>query len=530
MTDIPPGGPGPGGGEPTVALAVRRVSKRFGKVEACSQVDLDVHRGEIHGLLGQNGAGKSTLAKIIVGLCTPDEGEILVNGRRAVVRELSDAIALGVGMVHQHFSLIEPLTVWENVTLGDSGAIEVDRLAAEIAELSDRYGLDVDPFAPVEHLTVGQRQRVEIIKCLRRNPDIVIFDEPTSSLTMGESRELFEVLRRVVRHEGRAVMLISHKLDEIMHATDRVTIMRNGGVVRTMVTAEADPPLLAREMVGRDVSLLSERAAFGYLDAGAQPDGDRTVVSSPTTPALRVRDAVARDASGRRLLDGLTIEVHAGEIVGVAGVEGNGQKALGDLLASLLRLESGSVEVDGAEVRTGRPGAMARAGIGIITEDRHTSSCVLSMSVAENLVMGQLDGVRKRFGWISQRRVRAHARALIEELGISTSSEDAPMWSLSGGNQQRVVLARELARQPKVLVAAQPTRGLDVGAIEYMNDRLHAIAADGVAVLLLSTELEEILALSDRVAVIHAGRIVGESARRELDIESLGLLMGGHST
>jgi general nucleoside transport system ATP-binding protein len=507
------------------------ITKRFGGVIACEHVNLSLYPGEIHGVLGQNGAGKSTLMKVLIGLVLPEAGETRMHG---VVRRIHDpqaAAALGIGMVHQHFSLVEPLRVWENVVLGENRRIDPNRARAEVRDIGARYGLDVDPDARVRDLTAGQRQRVEIIKCLRRDPSILVFDEPTSVLTPAESRDLFAVLRRVVHEEQRAVALVSHKLDEILHATDRVTIMRSGRVVASIPTSEATAPMLARAMVGRDVVLRSQSAAaLGLVEVVVDEVAHESELGSVTTvpPVLRIVDAVAHGADRRTLLDGLSIEVRPGEIVGVAGVEGNGQAALGDVLSSLIKLQSGTVEVDGVAVSTGKAGAMTIAGVGVIPEDRHASGCVLGMSVAENLVL-DAPAALARHGMLDRRLVRERATRLIDEFDILTSSPEAPMWSLSGGNQQRVLLARELSRQPKVLVAAQPTRGLDVGAIEYMGQRLRAAADAGVGVLLVSSELEEILSLSDRIVVMYRGRIIGEMSRHDVDLERLGLLMGGQA-
>ncbi|MEO8692619.1 MAG: ABC transporter ATP-binding protein [Acidimicrobiales bacterium] len=515
---------------PLVALV--DITKRFGGVVACDRVNLSLHPGEIHGVLGQNGAGKSTLMKILIGLVLPESGEIHIRGVAHRIHDPQVAAALGIAMVHQHFSLVEPLRVWENVVLGEVSGIDAARARTDVREIGERYGLEVDPDARVSDLTAGQRQRVEIIKCLRRGPSILVFDEPTSVLTPAESLELFAVLRRVVQEEQRAVALVSHKLDEILHATDRVTIMRSGRVVASIPTSEATAPSLARAMVGRDVVLRSQSAAaFGLVEMIA----DELALEAPTVGAaaaapavLKIVDACARGAGRRTLLDGLSLEVHPGEIVGIAGVEGNGQAALGDLLSSLLELESGTVEVNGEAVPTGKAGAMADAGVGVIPEDRHASGCVLEMTVAENLVLDAPHALA-RHGLLDRRAVRDRAARLIDEFDIQASSPEAPMSSLSGGNQQRVVLARELSRQPKVLVAAQPTRGLDVGAIEYMGQRLRAAADAGVGVLLVSSELEEILALSDRVVVLYRGRIIGEMSRHDVDLERLGLLMGGEA-
>ncbi|MFT5026540.1 MAG: ABC-type uncharacterized transport system ATPase subunit [Ilumatobacter sp.] len=528
MTSSPKGrnGADPHAGS-ALAVDLRKITKRFGAVTACDSVDLALRRGRIHGILGENGAGKSTLMKMLIGLVLPDEGTICIDGVEQKIHSPSDASRLGLGMVHQHFSLVEALTVWENVALGETGRLDPTAIRNRIGDIADQYGLVIEPDAQVGNLTAGLRQRVEIIKCLRRDPSIVIFDEPTSVLTPEESVQLFESLRHVVADEGRAVVLVSHKLDEILHATDDISIMRQGAVVNRLLAEDADAPTLARGMVGREVSLRSERAALGLLVADDAPTAVHD--NQIGDVVLTMSGVTVRGSSGIRALDDLSIELRAGEIVGVAGVEGNGQRELGDLLSSLVSLDAGSVSVNGEHIPAGRSGAMAKAGIGVIPEDRHDSGVVLDMTVAENLVLVDQSNVANR-GLIDQHVLEAFAIELIEQFGILCSGPHAPMWSLSGGNQQRVVLARELAQHPLVLVAAQPTRGLDVGAIEYMGERLTAAAEAGVAVLLISSELEEILDLSHRIVVMHSGRIVGEMSRADVDIELLGLLMGGAAT
>lgn len=513
-------------GPPVPAVELRGITKRFGAVVACDAVDLTLHRGRIHGILGENGAGKSTLMKVLIGLAPPDAGSIAIDGERCTIRDPLEAASLGIGMVHQHFSLVDPLTVWENVALGEAGRLDPVAVRERIAAVSDHYGLEIDPFAKVGDLTAGLRQRVEIIKCLRRDPTILIFDEPTSVLTPAESAQLFESLRDVVAAEGRAVVLVSHKLDEVLAATDEITIMRQGRVVEKHVTSQSDAAALARGMVGREVSLRAERVALGIVeldDAGPVGAVD-SVVNAP--PVLQIQNASVTDPNGVLVLDDLSLELHAGEIVGVAGVEGNGQRWLGDVLSSLVALDGGGVLVDGEPVSTKRPGAMGRAGIAVIPEDRHDSGVVLDMTVAENLVLDDPSRLA-RAGVIDARDLRARAERLIAEFDIQCLGPNAPLWSLSGGNQQRVVLARELSMGPKVLIAAQPTRGLDVGAIEYMTGRLRAVAAAGVAVLLISSELEEILDLAHRIVVMSNGRIVGELAHADATAERLGMLMGG---
>ncbi|MEP7203402.1 MAG: ABC transporter ATP-binding protein [Ilumatobacteraceae bacterium] len=513
------------GGKPEFPPAAEfiDISKRFGRVTACDHVDLALHRGRIHGILGENGAGKSTLMKMLIGLVLPDAGRIRIHGEMVSIADPIHAARMGIGMVHQHFSLVEHLTVWENVALGDAGKLDPGRTRRRVAEISDQYGLEIDPDDRISDLTAGLRQRVEIIKCLRRDPQILIFDEPTSALAPAESAFLFAALRRVVDEESKAVALVSHKLAEVISATDEITIMRDGKVVDSRPTLGSDPTTLARAMVGRDVVLRREHAAFGVLDGSSQ----LAAVAHPIGRlVLDINSASVKSHDGRMLLDGLSLQVHAGEIVGVAGVEGNGQRVLGDLLSSLCTLYSGSIEVDGRPVATGAAGAMAAAGIAVIPEDRHDSGCVLNFTVAENMFIADPERVA-RGGLMSRGMMNEHASALIARFGILCTGPTAPMWSLSGGNQQRVVLARELSHDPRVLVAAQPTRGLDVGAIEYMSSQLRAAADAGVAVVLISTELEEILDLADRIVVISNGQIVGEMHRNEVDLTQLGLMMSG---
>ncbi len=516
------------------AVRVRGLVKRYGAVTACDGIDIDLRPGEIHGVLGENGAGKSTLMKVLIGLVLPDQGRVEVRGRPVVIDDPQEAAELGIGMVHQHFSLVNELRVWENVVLGERRRLDAGAARRRVRTIAEHHGLDVDPDARVEDLTAGQRQRVEIVKCLRRDPEIVIFDEPTSVLTPQESEHLFRVLRVAVERDGRAVALVSHKLDEILRATDTVTILRRGRVVGSSLTDDTDARTLAQAMVGRPVSLRSEAGALGVvadpIDTERPPDavpgGAPDAVSAGPAPALRVTGARSVRGDGKVVLDGIDLDVHAGEIVGVAGVEGNGQTELVEVLSSLRRLDAGTVEVDGRPVDTGRAGAMGAARVGVIPEDRHDAGCVLDLSVAQNLHLGRLAAGRP-LGRLDHDRMRAAAERLIDEYDISCAGPDAPFRSLSGGNQQRAVLARELTADPLVLVASQPTHGLDVGAIEFMSERLRAAAASGVAVLLVSSELEEILHLSDRIVVMFAGRIVGEMRRDDADFERIGLLMAG---
>ncbi|MEU0988149.1 ABC transporter ATP-binding protein [Streptomyces sp. NPDC005953] len=507
-------------------LELRGITKSYGSVTACDAVDLRVDAGEIHGLLGENGAGKSSLMKVLLGLVRRDAGTVLVRGDEVALDSPQEAAELGIGMVHQHFSLINGLTVWENVALGDTGKVNKQAICSDIADVSARYGLPIDPEARVEELSAGERQRVEVVKCLRRNPQILILDEPTSVLTQAESQELFAVLGRVVQEEGRAVILISHKLAEIAQATNRVTVLRKGRVAFRAVTAETTPQLLAQQMVGREVSLGEEGAALGLLPvqnagtAGGEGQGRQETV-------LRLAElTVVR--GGVTVLDEVDLTVGAGEIVALYGVEGNGQTMLGDVLAGLVVPTDGTIEIAGSRVDVSLPGALSKAGLGIVPEDRHRSGVVLDMSIAENLTMKSLDKVSGRF-LVRRRAMLARARHLADEFNIVTPSLDAPVRSLSGGNQQRVVLARELSGHTRVLVAAQPTHGLDVGAIEDMYSRLRRAATEGVGVLLISTELEEVMALATWIAVISSGRITGALPVSEATPERLGMLVGGEA-
>ncbi len=515
---------------PTITL--HGITKRYGSVVACDDVDLMLHPGQIHGILGENGAGKSTLMKILIGLVQPDEGHLLLHGRPVSVHDPQTAADLGIGMVHQHLSLVDELTVWENVLLGDHRRFDRGIARRQVADTAARYGLAIDPDVRVGDLSAGLRQRVELIKCLRRDPKILILDEPTSVLTPAESEDLFSTLRAAVVTEGRAVALVSHKLAEILHATDVVTIMRQGKVVEHRPTTGATALDLATAMVGRRVSLRSSAAALGAtddLDAGHgepdTPEGSGTDPAAARPVVLQIDHArVLRH--GVAVIDDLCLTLHAGEILGVAGVEGNGQRELGDLLSSLVHLDGGTVTVNGVTAHPGRAGSMAGLGVAVIPEDRHDSGCVLSMTVAENLLLDRIGSV-STMGFVRRTELRQRALALMDEFDIKGAGPDATFASLSGGNQQRVVLARELSHHPAVLVAAQPTRGLDVGAIEYMSARLRAAAASGIGVLLISTELEEILDLSDRIVVLSRGRVIGELTRAEATAERMGLLLGG---
>ncbi len=504
------------------------ITKSFNGVAACAGVDLAVAAGEVHGLLGQNGAGKSTLMNILMGLVRPDHGSIEIAGHERTIRGPQDARSLGVGMVHQHYSLIPTLPVWQNIALNGVGKLEREKMVAAIGETSERFGLQVDPMRRVGDLSVGEQQRVELVKCLIEKPRLLVLDEPTAVLTTSESRSLFTMLEELVGDGACSVILISHDLGEIRRAAQRATVMRGGRVVAQVHPAAVSAADLAKHMIGRDLPVADAAAAVGLEveDRTSVPTGAGDLVSSAGEPALRISGAAVRAKDGKRHLDGLDLEVRPGEVLGVAGVEGNGQAWLAELLLGGLPLDDGTVHVAGRRIPVGRPGCTRAARVAVVPEDRRVSGCVLDMSVAENLGLASLEAM-SRIGFVSRRRLRELAQRLVADFDVSLASLDQPMRSLSGGNQQKVVLAREMSTEPEVLVLAQPTRGLDVGAVAFLHERIRDAARSGVAVVLISTDLTEILQLSDRIAVMYRGRVQGELSRADADAEKLGLLMGG---
>jgi simple sugar transport system ATP-binding protein len=496
------------------ALQLSAITKRFGAVAANDGVDFELRRGEIHALLGENGAGKSTLMNIVYGMLTPDAGEIRVGGEPVTIGSPRQAMKLGIGMVFQHFMLVDVMTVAENVVLGaepTKGALLDSRAAvARVQELAGRHGLSVDPHAVVEDITVGQQQRVEILRALDRGADILVLDEPTAVLTAQETAELMTVLRGL-RDKGTSIVFISHKLSEVRAIADRVTVLRRGKTVGTVDVAGPNPPdeaELARLMVGRDVLLRVEKAEC-----------------RPAAPLLEVRDLEADDDRGLRAVDGVSFDVRGGEIVAIAGVDGNGQRELVEAVCGLRTPVAGTVTVGGKDV-AGRGARHARdCGLGHIAEDRQRAGLVLDFTLSENIALRDVDR-RTRFGLLSPRRMLTRAADLLAEFDVRGGTPQTAARSLSGGNQQKVVIAREIASGPQVLVAAQPTRGLDVGAIEFVHRRLVAERDAGRAILLLSLELDEVRNLADRILVIFEGRIVGELPPTATE-EQLGLLMLG---
>jgi ABC-type uncharacterized transport system ATPase subunit len=501
----------------TPALELRGITKRFPGVVANDRIDFDLQPGEVHALLGENGAGKSTLMNVLYGLYRPDEGEIRLGGQPVTMHSPKDAIEHGIGMVHQHFMLIPVMTVAENIVLGTEprrDGVLLDLSAAEkrVRELSEQYGLSVDPRAQVEDLSVGRQQRVEILKALYRGADILILDEPTAVLTPQEATELFGVLRSLTE-QGMSIIFISHKLNEVLSISDRITVLRRGQKVETLPTSTATEESLARLMVGREVLLRVDKPP---ADTGET--------------LLEIEDLSVLDDRGLEAVRGVSLNVRAGEIVGIAGVDGNGQTELIDAITGLRRPASGAITVGGRDMTKANARKVLDEGMGHIPEDRQARGLVLEFTLAENLALEDYRSPPdSRWGWLFPRRLLARARRLLREFDVRGGGPNARASALSGGNQQKVVIAREVGRDPRVLVAAQPTRGLDVGAIEYVHKRLITVRDEHKAVLLVSLELEEILSLSDRILVLYEGRVVGEYGP-DASEEELGIAMTGGRT
>jgi ABC-type uncharacterized transport system ATPase subunit len=494
-------------------LELKGITKRFPGVVANDGVDFELARGEVHALLGENGAGKSTLVNILYGLYHPDEGEIRLNGEPVRIGSPREAIDHGIGMVHQHFMLIPVMTVAENIVLATEPTkgpfLDLDEAEKRVRDISTRFGLAVRPEARVESISVGQQQRVEILKALYRGAEILILDEPTAVLTPQEAQELFAIIRSL-QAEGKSIIFISHKLGEVLEIADRITVLRRGKTVDTLPREGATEEGLAKLMVGREVLLRVEKRA-------AQP-GETLLV---------VENLEVLDERGLEAVRGVSLEVKAGEIVGVAGVDGNGQTELIDALTGLRRASGGRIDVGGEDVTNEGGRDFLDAGVGHIPEDRQVRGLVLDFSLAENLALHDYrEQPDSRWGWLYPKRLVERAVRLLKEFDVRGGGPQTPAGSLSGGNQQKVVVAREVSRNPRVLIAAQPTRGLDVGAIEFVHRRLIEERDEGRAILLVSFELDEILSLSDRILVIYEGRIVAQYSP-EVSEEEIGIAMTG---
>ena len=496
------------------ALEMRGVTKRYPGVLANDNIDLEVRPGEIHALLGENGAGKSTLMNILYGLAEPDEGQILLDGTPVTIHSPSDAIDRGISMVHQHFMLVPVLSVAENILLGDepmANPVFLDRRDAHerIRRLGAQFGFEVDPDAKVGSLSVGWQQRVEILKALYRSASILVLDEPTAVLTPQETREIFAVLRQLTSELGTSVIFISHKLYEVLEIADRITVIRRGKVVGSRLPDETDEEDLAELMVGRDVQLTVDRGE-----------------SKPGDVVLTVDQLSVADDRGREVVHGVSFEVRAGEIFGIAGVAGNGQDELVEAVMGLRRKASGRVTLRGVDVTSASPRDLHASGVGFVPADRHRYGLVLSFPITDNVVLNDYQNPPYARGLVrDDDAIRSRAQECVTEFDVRTSSILANAGTLSGGNQQKVVVARELGRQPTLLVLDQPTRGLDVGSIEFIHRETIGRRSAGTAVLLISAELDEVLELSDRVGVMYRGDLVAVVDARQADKEEIGLLM-----
>jgi general nucleoside transport system ATP-binding protein len=490
------------------------IRKEFPGIVANDNITLQVRKGEIHALLGENGAGKSTLMNILFGLYQPDQGEIRVNGKPVKITDPNVANRLGIGMVHQHFMLVQNFTVTENIILGSeptkNGKIDIQHAAKEIEELSKKYGLAVDPYAKIEDISVGMQQRVEILKTLYRGAEILIFDEPTAALTPQEIKELIQIMKRLIQ-EGKSIILITHKLKEIMEVCDRCTVIRKGKGIGTVNVAETNPDELASLMVGREVQFKTQKAE-----------------AKPGKEVLIIENLVVHDARNIPVVNGLNLTVRAGEIVGIAGVDGNGQTELIEAITGLRKVKSGSIYLNGNDITNLPTRKITEMGVGHIPQDRHKHGLVLDFTIGENIVLQTYyKEPFSKSGILNYQKIYDKAKKLIQEYDVRTPSEITPARALSGGNQQKAIIAREVDRSPDLLIAAQPTRGLDVGAIEFIHKKLIEERDKGKAVLLVSLELDEVMNVSDRIAVIYEGKIVGVVDPKTTDEQELGLLMAG---
>ncbi|WP_102271399.1 ABC transporter ATP-binding protein [Cytobacillus massiliigabonensis] len=490
------------------------IRKEFPGIVANDNITLQLEKGEIHALLGENGAGKSTLMNVLFGLYQPEKGEIRVKGKSVKITNPNIANDLGIGMVHQHFMLVDPFTVTENIILGSEitkgGKIDIKTAEKKVSEISEKYGLAVDPRAKIQDISVGMQQRVEILKTLYRGAEILIFDEPTAVLTPQEIHELIQIMKTLIK-EGKSIILITHKLKEIMEVCDRVTVIRKGVGIGTVNVSETNPNDLASLMVGREVTFKTEK-----------------IEASPKQEVLQIKELRVKDARGLPAINGLDLTIRAGEIVGIAGVDGNGQTELLEAITGLRKSENGSILLNGKEIRNLSPRKVTESGVGHIPQDRHKHGLVLDFPIGENMVLQTYyQKPYSKGGILNYKEIYKKAKGLIAEFDVRTPSEFTPARALSGGNQQKAIIGREVDRNPDLLIAAQPTRGLDVGAIEFIHKRLIEQRDNGKAVLLLSFELDEVMNVSDRIAVIYEGQIVAIVDPKETTEQELGLLMAG---
>lgn len=495
-------------------IEMKNITKAFGSFKANDNINLVVKKGEIHALLGENGAGKSTLMNVLSGLLQPTSGEIHINGKQEVISGPTVASKLGIGMVHQHFMLIDAFTVAENIILGSEPvkgiAIDKKKAYAEIQAVSDRYGFNIDLDALVSDISVGMQQRVEILKTLYRGAEILIFDEPTAVLTPQEIEELMGIMHGLVA-EGKSLIIITHKLDEIKSVADRCTIIRRGKSIDTVNVADVLSQELADLMVGRSVSFKTPK-----------------VPANPQKPILKVTDLVVKENRGLEAIKNLNLEVRSGEIVGIAGIDGNGQSELIQAITGMRKVESGTVEINGKDMTNFKPRQITENSVGHVPEDRHKFGLVLPMTLAENIALQTYyKEPNSKFGMLDYNYINAHAVELINEFDVRTPSEVVPAAALSGGNQQKAIIAREIDRDPELLIVSQPTRGLDVGAIEYIHKRLIEQRDNGKAVLCVSFELDEVLNVSDKIVVMFEGTITGIVDPKETSEQELGMLMAG---
>lgn len=502
--------------EENYVIEMRNITKQFGDFKANDNINLQIRKGEIHALLGENGAGKSTLMNVLSGLLQPTSGQIYMDGQPVTIANPTDAKRLGIGMVHQHFMLVDAFTVTENIILGDeptkSGVLDKKKSVEDLKRISEQYGMEVNPDALISDISVGMQQRVEILKTLYRGANILIFDEPTAVLTPQEIDELIMTMKELVK-EGKSIIIITHKLDEIKKVADRCTVIRRGKSIETVNVKDVSSQQLADLMVGRSVSFKTEK----------EPSDPKEVI-------LSVKDLHVKDNRGLEAIKGLDLDVRAGEVVGIAGIDGNGQTELIQAITGLKKIESGKVMLRDKDITNLKPRQITESSVGHVPEDRHKYGLVLDMTLSENIALQTYyHEPFSKNGVLNYSYMDSYARKLIEEYDVRTTSEHAQAKSLSGGNQQKAIIAREMDRDPELLIVSQPTRGLDVGAIEYIHKRLINHRDKGNAVLVVSFELEEILNVSDRIAVIHAGQIVGIVDPKETTENELGLLMAGYT-